>query len=53
MNKQNKHILIETNQTYGCQREEDGGWGKKVRGNIVNNILVILHGDRRLLHLVR
>ena len=45
--KQNKREMTHRNidQRDGCR---GGGWGwvKKVKGNIVNNIVISLHGNR-------
>ena len=45
-NQQNKNRLIEI-QTKGTNAiGEVGGWIQKVRGNIVNSVVISLHSDR-------
>ena len=39
-------------KTQGNEDQTDGGLRKSMKGNIVDNIVISLHGDRRLLDLV-
>lgn len=51
---ENKNRLRNREQTDGSQMGEEweGRERKKVKGNIVNNSVITLHGDRRLLDLM-
>lgn len=52
--KQNKQKQTHRNreQRDGCEKEGDGAIDETGKGNIINNIVISLHGDRWLLELV-
>ena len=45
-NQQNKNRLIEIQTKGTIAIGEVGGWIQKVRGNIVNSVVISLHSDR-------